>query len=90
MMLLKLQGSNINIFIFYREPKWSSDEKLFAIQLNNRIIIYEDADLTVSKNQFSADKLKAFSISPSPGPNYYISVFTLGRNIVISCHLLYI
>ncbi|XP_072935820.1 eukaryotic translation initiation factor 2A [Epargyreus clarus] len=61
------------------EPKWSSDEKLFAIQINNRILVYEDGKLDRYVQQISAEKLKCFTISPSPAPNYYLSIFTLGK-----------
>ncbi|KAL0850018.1 hypothetical protein ABMA28_011928 [Loxostege sticticalis] len=61
------------------EPQWSSDEKLFAIQVSNRILIYEDGNLERYTQQIQADKLKSFSLSPSPAPTYYFAVFTLGK-----------
>lgn len=63
----------------FREPQWSSDEKLFAIQVSNRILIYEDGNLERYTQQIQADKLKSFSLSPSPAPTYYFAVFTLGK-----------
>ncbi|CAH0747244.1 unnamed protein product [Diatraea saccharalis] len=61
------------------EPQWSSDEKLFALQVNNRVLIYEDAKLDRYTHMISVDKLQSFSISPSAAPSYYFSVFTLGK-----------
>ncbi|XP_053601637.1 eukaryotic translation initiation factor 2A [Plodia interpunctella] len=61
------------------EPQWSSDEKLFAIQTNNRILFYENGKLDHYTNYIQEEKLKSFNLSPSPGPNYYISTFTLGK-----------
>lgn len=61
------------------EPQWTSDEKLFALQVNNRVLIYEDAKLDRYTQQISAEKLNSFSVSPSPAPTYYFSVFTLGK-----------
>ncbi|XP_028028388.1 eukaryotic translation initiation factor 2A [Bombyx mandarina] len=75
----KLVGSFVQKNQIGWEPKWSTDEKLFAIQLNNKIQIYEDGNLERYVHQYSAEKLKAFSLSPSPSPNYYIAVFTLGK-----------
>ncbi|OWR51333.1 putative Eukaryotic translation initiation factor 2A, partial [Danaus plexippus plexippus] len=62
-----------------REPKWSADEKLFAILVNNRVLIYEDVKLDHYTHSIQAEKLQAFSISPSLAPAYYISIFTLGK-----------
>ncbi|XP_063834256.1 eukaryotic translation initiation factor 2A [Ostrinia nubilalis] len=61
------------------EPQWSSDEKLFALQMNNIIYIYEDGKLERYTKQIKAEKLKSFSISPSPAPTYYFAVFSLGK-----------
>ncbi|CAG4963296.1 unnamed protein product [Parnassius apollo] len=61
------------------EPNWSSDEKLFAIQMGDRVLIYEDGNLERYTHQIHAEKLKCFSISPSPAPTYYFSIFTLGK-----------
>lgn len=61
------------------EPKWSSDEKLFALQLNNRVLIHENGDLNRFVQQLQAEKLQSFSLSPSPEPTYYFSTFTLGK-----------
>lgn len=61
------------------EPKWSSDEKLFALHVNNRVLIYEDSILDRFVQQLQAEKLKSFSVSPSPAPTYYFSAFTLGK-----------
>ncbi|CAK1599988.1 unnamed protein product [Parnassius mnemosyne] len=61
------------------EPNWSSDEKLFAIQIGDRVLIYEDGNLERYTQQIHAEKLKCFSISPSPAPTYYLSIFTLGK-----------
>ncbi|XP_013167113.1 PREDICTED: eukaryotic translation initiation factor 2A-like [Papilio xuthus] len=62
------------------EPQWSSDEKLFAVQFGGKIWIYHDGDFTKYNYQYQAEKLKCFSLSPSPAPNYYYSVFTLGKS----------
>ncbi|XP_047536402.1 eukaryotic translation initiation factor 2A [Vanessa atalanta] len=62
------------------EPKWSSDEKLFAILNNNRVLIYEDVKLDHYTHNIQAEKLQSFSISPSAAPNYYFSIFTLGKS----------
>ncbi|VVC87950.1 unnamed protein product [Leptidea sinapis] len=59
-------------------PKWSSDEKLFTIQSNSKILIYEDAKFDRYTHNVQAQNLQAFSVSPSVAPNYYLSVFTLG------------
>lgn len=61
------------------EPKWTSDEKLFAVQMNNRVLIYEDGVLDRFVQQMQAEKLKCFSVSPSAAPVYYFSAFTLGK-----------
>ncbi|XP_022826159.1 eukaryotic translation initiation factor 2A [Spodoptera litura] len=61
------------------EPKWTSDEKLFAIHMNNRVLIYEDGILDRFVQQLQADKLKCFSVSPSAAPLYYFAAFTLGK-----------
>ncbi|CAH0722745.1 unnamed protein product, partial [Brenthis ino] len=61
------------------EPKWSTDEKLLAILNNNRVLIYEDVKLDRYTHYIQAEKLQSFSISPSPAPAYYISIFTLGK-----------
>ncbi|KAL4715260.1 hypothetical protein ACJJTC_007842 [Scirpophaga incertulas] len=61
------------------EPQWSSDEKYFILKISNRILIHEDANLDHFKQQIIKEKLQSFSISPSPAPCYYISVFTLGK-----------
>lgn len=61
------------------EPKWSADEKLFAIQVNSKVLIYEDGQLDKYMMYMQAEKLKSFSLSPSPAPNYYFSIFTLGK-----------
>ncbi|XP_045513487.1 eukaryotic translation initiation factor 2A [Pieris brassicae] len=77
-------GENIGSFIQKNQigwqPKWSSDEKLFAIHANNRILIYEDAKLDRYTHNIAADKLQAYSISPSPAPAYYLSIFTIGKS----------
>ncbi|XP_045510592.1 eukaryotic translation initiation factor 2A [Colias croceus] len=77
-------GENIGSFIQKNQigwqPKWSSDEKLFAIHANNRILIYEDAKLDRYTHNVQAEKLQAYSISPSPAPAYYFSIFTLGKS----------
>ncbi|CAH2268752.1 jg23775 [Pararge aegeria aegeria] len=62
------------------EPKWSSDEKLFAMLLNNRVLIYEDVNLDRYTQYIQAEKLQSFSISPSMAPAYYFSIFTLGTS----------
>lgn len=74
-----------NIFEFprIREPQWSSDEKLVAVLVNNRVQIYEDAKFDRYTQHIQAEKLKSFSISPSPAPNYYFSVFTLGMYLLL-------
>nr|XP_049698607.1 eukaryotic translation initiation factor 2A [Helicoverpa armigera] len=61
------------------EPKWTSDEKLLALHLNNRVLIYENGELDRYTQQITADKLKSFSVSPSPAPTYYFALFTLGK-----------
>ncbi|XP_050673371.1 eukaryotic translation initiation factor 2A isoform X1 [Leptidea sinapis] len=61
-------------------PKWSSDEKLFTIQSNSKILIYEDAKFDRYTHNVQAQNLQAFSVSPSVAPNYYLSVFTLGKS----------
>ncbi|RVE49429.1 hypothetical protein evm_005941 [Chilo suppressalis] len=61
------------------EPQWSSDEKLFSLQVNNRVLIYENAKLDRYTHQINAEKLQSFSISPCVAPAYYFSVFTLGK-----------
>ncbi|CAH0698922.1 unnamed protein product [Spodoptera exigua] len=61
------------------EPKWTSDEKLFAVQVNNRVLVYEDGVFDRYVQQLQADKLKCFSVSPSPAPIYYFAAFTLGK-----------
>lgn len=65
------------IFFIYREPNWSYDEKLFAIQISGKVLIYEDGNLERYTQQIQAEKLKCFSLSPSTSP-YYFSIFTLG------------
>ncbi|XP_045761274.1 eukaryotic translation initiation factor 2A [Maniola jurtina] len=62
------------------EPKWSSDEKLFAMLVNNRVVIYEDVNLDRYTQSIQAEKLQSFSISPSTTPAYYFSIFTLGKS----------
>ncbi|KOB73753.1 Eukaryotic translation initiation factor 2A [Operophtera brumata] len=62
----------------FLEPRWSSDEKLFAIQMSNRVLIYEDTKLDRYTHHILADNLKSFSMSPSPAPTYYISVDKTG------------
>ncbi|XP_026764409.2 eukaryotic translation initiation factor 2A isoform X1 [Galleria mellonella] len=61
------------------EPQWSSDEKLFSIQMTNRILFYEDGKFDRYVQHLQADKLKSFSLSPSPGLSYYLAIFTLGK-----------
>ncbi|XP_059049080.1 eukaryotic translation initiation factor 2A [Achroia grisella] len=61
------------------EPQWSSDEKLFCVQMTSRILFYEDGVFDRYVQHLQADKLKSFSLSPSPGPSYYLAVFTLGK-----------
>ncbi|CAG9575982.1 unnamed protein product [Danaus chrysippus] len=76
-------GSKVGSFVQKNqigwEPKWSADEKLFAILVNNRVLIYEDVKLDHYTHSIQAEKLQAFSISPSLAPAYYISIFTLGK-----------
>lgn len=62
-----------------REPKWSSDEKLLALQLGSRINIYMDGQLDRFAHYIQTDNVKTFSVSPSVAPNYYISIFTPGK-----------
>lgn len=47
--------------------------------MNNRVQIYEDGKLDRYTHHIQADNLKSFSMSPSPAPTYYLSVFTLGK-----------
>ncbi|KAM3966790.1 eukaryotic translation initiation factor 2A [Aphomia sociella] len=61
------------------EPQWSSDEKLFCIQMTSRILFYEDGKFDRYIQHLQADKLKSFSLSPSPAPTYYLAVFILGK-----------
>lgn len=63
----------------FREPKWSADEKLFALQVNNQILIYEDGKLERYVQRIVYDNLKSFSLSSGAGPIYYFAVFTLGK-----------
>ncbi|KAG7304377.1 hypothetical protein JYU34_011317 [Plutella xylostella] len=62
------------------EPQWSSDEKLVALQIAGKVLIYEDGKLDRFTHQIQSEKLKSFSISPSPAPAYYFSVFNLGKS----------
>ncbi|XP_068628355.1 eukaryotic translation initiation factor 2A [Battus philenor] len=61
------------------EPQWSSDEKLFAIQIVGKVLLYEDGNFERYTQQIQAEKLKCFSMSPSTAPAYYLSIFTLGK-----------
>ncbi|XP_073945804.1 eukaryotic translation initiation factor 2A [Choristoneura fumiferana] len=62
------------------EPKWSQDEKLFAIQAGNRVLVYEDGNLERFTHTINAEKLHCFSIAPSTTPAYYFSIFALGKS----------
>ncbi|XP_026323322.1 eukaryotic translation initiation factor 2A isoform X2 [Hyposmocoma kahamanoa] len=62
------------------EPKWSSDERLFCLLVSGGIQIYENGKLDRYVKQVQMEKLKSFSVSPSPAPNYYLSIFTLGKS----------
>ncbi|XP_048005469.1 eukaryotic translation initiation factor 2A isoform X2 [Leguminivora glycinivorella] len=62
------------------EPKWSADEKIFAIQAGNRVLIYEDGNFERYSHTINAEKLNCFSIAPSAAPTYYFSIFTLGKS----------
>ncbi|XP_041974244.1 eukaryotic translation initiation factor 2A isoform X2 [Aricia agestis] len=77
-------GENVGSFVqknqFGWEPKWSADEKIFAIQMNNRVLIYEDVKLDRYTHTIQAEKLHSFSMSPSVTPAYYFSIFTLGKS----------
>lgn len=51
--------------------------------MNNRVLIYENDDFDKYVNQLQAEKLKSFSVSPSPAPTYYFSAFTLGEHLIM-------
>ncbi|KAI5642236.1 eukaryotic translation initiation factor eIF2A domain-containing protein [Phthorimaea operculella] len=72
-------GSFVSKYQTGWEPKWTSDEKLCAMLVNGSVLIYEDGKFDRYVKQVQAANLKTFSVSPSVAPNYYISLFTLGK-----------
>lgn len=61
------------------EPKWSSDENIFTLQSGTRVLIYENGDFEKYAQYIQVEKLQAFSVSPSAGPNYFVSIFCPGN-----------
>ncbi|GBP22933.1 Eukaryotic translation initiation factor 2A [Eumeta japonica] len=62
------------------EPKWTTDEKYFAMQVNQRVLIYQDGNFDQYAHEIKCDNLRTFSISPSPAPSYYFSTFSIGKS----------
>lgn len=75
---------HVAIFIscLFREPQWSSDEKLCGMLIGANVVLYEDVNFKKIAHRINIAKVANFSISPNNTP-YYILCYMPGNYILL-------
>lgn len=59
------------MIVFFREPQWSADEKLFVRIVNTDVVFYEDLNFERIVARINCHKVNAYKISPNIG-TYFV------------------
>lgn len=62
----------------FREPQWSSDEKICGMLVGAGVILYKDVNFEKIEHRINVAKVAKFSISPSNAP-YHILCYMPGN-----------
>ena len=67
---------------YFREPQWSSDEKICGILVNNDVVLYEAVNFERTAHRINVSKVAKFGIAPGGLP-YHILCYMPGKIKII-------